>query len=233
MTDPRRPVMPDHADLELRVEPVIRCSRCGDRLPFGRIGRCDDCTGRGGNPIGCLVLAIVTVAATVFIAAAVLVGSSIARSEPGVKSPGASLAGSAQSGTEVRASAVGYDRYPDQVIIGAPPTYTVLGAMVEAQRLRGVATWFRTPGLTGAAGPVLRDALGDWRGEHVTVCASRCVTVALIDWCACGERGGEPTLIDLSDGAFARLADPSRGVIDVTIEVGRPRMTLPPTDSIP
>lgn len=52
------------------VHPVIRCSRCGDRLPFGRIGRCDDCRYRGGNPIGCVVVAIAFVA-VVLVAVAV------------------------------------------------------------------------------------------------------------------------------------------------------------------
>lgn len=231
MTEPRRPVMPDRANLEIRVEPVIRCSRCGDPLAFGRIGRCDDCTGRRGDPIGCLLLAILAILA---ITLAVLVGSSIATSQ-GASDVAPALPGTPRSITPSLSgiaswsvSEVGSDApYPadqqDSAGGGVPPT--VLGAMVE-----GKATWFRTSGLTGAAGPVLRDALGDWRGEHVTVCASRCVTVVLTDVCACGERGDEPTLIDLSDGAFARLGPLSAGVIDVTIEVGGSRPTLPATD---
>jgi hypothetical protein len=85
--------------------------------------------------------------------------------------------------------------------------------------LSGLATWYPAGGPVAAAGPALRAALGDgWRGEPVRVCSGdRCVTVQLIDWCACGDRHGEPTLLDLGVDAFTRLADPSVGVIDVTI----------------
>jgi len=111
-----------------------------------------------------------------------------------------------------------------------------LGAMVEGEigtvLLGGWATWFDDgPGLYAAAGPVLRDVLGeDWRGQRVTVCADACVRVVLSDWCACGERHGDPTLLDLSPAAFRRLAPLSAGVVRVSIEYGGPRMTPPPTD---
>ena len=68
-----------------------------------------------------------------------------------------------------------------------------------------------------AAGPALR--IGDWRGRRVRVCSGgRCITVTLVDWCACGRRHGEPTVIDLHPGAFSALAPLSRGVIWVTVE---------------
>jgi hypothetical protein len=96
----------------------------------------------------------------------------------------------------------------------------------------GVATWYDDgPGLYGAAGPVLRDMLGGdpaFRGQRVTVCADECVTVTLTDWCACGDRGGISTVIDLSPDAFRRLAPLSAGVITVSIE---PAITLPSTDT--
>lgn len=109
---------------------------------------------------------------------------------------------------------------PQAVPAGAPPPGSV-GTVL----LGGKATWYDTPGHTAAAGPVLRDVLGDWRGRYVTVEAGdRSVTVKLTDWCACGERGGIPTLLDLSRSAFATLADPSAGVINVSIEIdGSPR----------
>lgn len=89
-------------------------------------------------------------------------------------------------------------------------------------RASGVASWFATGpnGLYGAAGPLLRR--GDWRGSRVIVCVTgtgRCVRVTLNDWCACGDRSGRPTIVDLSDEAFRRLAPLSRGVIPVTVEV--------------
>ena len=87
----------------------------------------------------------------------------------------------------------------------------------------GTATWYCLPGtsrctnthnggLYAAAGSELR--IGDWRGRRVRVChGDQCVTVTLIDWCACG---GE-RVIDLYSDAFRRLAPLSRGVIDVKV----------------
>lgn len=89
--------------------------------------------------------------------------------------------------------------------------------------LGGYATWYATPGLTAAAGPELRGALGDWRGQWVTVeSGRRSVTVQITDWCACGERHGIPTLLDLSDAAFQELAPLSAGVVRVSIEIDPP-----------
>ena len=82
--------------------------------------------------------------------------------------------------------------------------------------------------------PVLREALGGdpaFRGQRVTVCTSRCTTVVLSDWCACGSRHGKPTLLDLSPDAFDDLAPLSRGIVEVTIELGGVDATLPPTDT--
>lgn len=100
--------------------------------------------------------------------------------------------------------------------------------------LRGVATWYDAPTRRdAAAGPALRDALGsDWRGRWVTVSAAgRSTLVRLTDWCACGDRHGSPTVLDLDDAAFARLAPLGTGVLDVVVswESG-PAPTLPPTD---
>lgn len=83
----------------------------------------------------------------------------------------------------------------------------------------GVATWYDWRPGGAAAGPALRRALGpNWRGQRVRVCAGgRCVTVTLNDWCACGDRGGRPTVIDLDRRSFAALAPPSRGVINVEV----------------
>jgi hypothetical protein len=89
-------------------------------------------------------------------------------------------------------------------------------------RVRGYATWYATgpSGLFAAAGPTLRRALGPgWRGSRVLVCHSRaCVEVKLIDWCACGARHGVPTVLDLSDEAFAEIARLGSGVVRVVVE---------------
>jgi len=83
----------------------------------------------------------------------------------------------------------------------------------------GYATWYAASGMIAAAGPALRRELGKgWRGERVRVTAGgRSVWVTLADWCACGPRHGRPTLLDLSDDAFRRLAPLSRGVLRVTV----------------
>lgn len=79
----------------------------------------------------------------------------------------------------------------------------------------GTATWYRWRQGQAAAGPGLRAALGrGWRGKTVRVVSGgRSVVVTLTDWCACkGNR-----IIDLDVRSFARLADPSRGVISVRV----------------
>ena len=89
--------------------------------------------------------------------------------------------------------------------------------------MSGSATWYcvtgvsrchhaKSGGLYAAAGSELR--IGDWRGRRVQVCSGgECVTVQLIDWCACkGER-----VIDLYGDAFRRLAPLGTGVIKVKV----------------
>jgi hypothetical protein len=118
-------------------------------------------------------------------------------------------------------------------IFAPKPEPAVVEGEVGTALIGGKATWYDDgSGLYGAAGPVLREALGGdpaFRGQTVRVCADDCVLVRLTDWCACGDRGGVPTLIDLSPDAFARLAPLSAGVIDVTIELGG--VTLPETST--
>lgn len=104
---------------------------------------------------------------------------------------------------------------------GASPAPTVpVQSAGPAQSVSGYATWYSVgSGIYAAAGPALRNALGPgWRGRYVLVCSGpRCVRVKLIDWCACGERHGQPTVIDLSRDAFEVLARASRGVIAVAV----------------
>jgi hypothetical protein len=100
------------------------------------------------------------------------------------------------------------------------------GVSLTGAPLQGWATFFDAKAGTAAAGPLLRS--GDWRGRVVSVCTARdCVTVALTDACACGDRHGKPTLIDLARADFARLAPTSQGVVWVTIG----RAQLPATDA--
>jgi hypothetical protein len=117
--------------------------------------------------------------------------------------------------------------------IFAPKPEPAVEGDIGTALVGGKATWYDDgSGYYGAAGPVLREALGGdpaFRGQTVRVCADDCVLVRLTDWCACGDRGGVPTLIDLSPDAFARLAPLSAGVINVTIELGG--VVLPETST--
>lgn len=101
--------------------------------------------------------------------------------------------------------------------------------VLEAYSVSGTASWYCYPGRSictrgyswagyyAAAGPSLRAMLGkNWRGKYVRVCASRCVTVRLIDWCAC-PRG---RVIDLYGKAFRVLAPLSAGVVGVRVTRG-------------
>lgn len=84
-----------------------------------------------------------------------------------------------------------------------------------AHVVKGNATWYRWHVGEAAAGPALRAALGShWRGSRVRVCAGiRCVSVVLSDFCACNDH----RVVDLDVRSFARLADPSRGVLAVVV----------------
>jgi hypothetical protein len=95
--------------------------------------------------------------------------------------------------------------------------------------LHGTATWYDAPTIhDAAAGPSLRRALGSgWRGTTVTVCAGRCITTRLTDWCFCGSG----RVIDLDRRAFRRLAPLSQGVLSVTVSRVVPE--LPATDTVP
>lgn len=110
----------------------------------------------------------------------------------------------------------------------------LVSSVTAAPAAQGFATWYDDPnrdGLYAAAGPALR--VGDWRGDTVRVSAGgRSVTVRLVDFCACGDRHGTATVIDLSSAAFRRLAPLSQGLVRVTVErVGsKPAPALPQTD---
>lgn len=105
---------------------------------------------------------------------------------------------------------------------------------IDTALLSGNATWYDAPSeYDAAAGPALR--VGDWRGSWVRVVSGDAeVLVRLTDWCACGDRDGRDTLLDLDDEAFARLAPLSAGVIEVEVHLGlAPDIEPPQTDTAP
>lgn len=95
----------------------------------------------------------------------------------------------------------------------------------------GWATWYDD-------GPGLYGAVHSWKwGDDpypVEVCrldnAQMCVTVIVRDYCACGDRRGVPTVIDLSPAAFRKIASLHSGVVRVTVS-GPVEITLPATDT--
>lgn len=112
---------------------------------------------------------------------------------------------------------------------GASPSGSVGTALVS-----GWATFYEDPSQLidhyAAAGPLLRDALGHWRGKVIRVTSGQHSTIVrLADFCACGRRHGLPTLLDLSPEAFRDLAPLSAGIVRVEIEL----VELPATDALP
>lgn len=115
---------------------------------------------------------------------------------------------------------------PVPVAVAPTPEPTLsaeLGTAIEG----GIASWFNSygPGLYAA---VPSYTFGDAR-YNITVCrqddGSRCVVVVVLDHCACpGDR-----IVDLSRDAFARLEDPSRGLVAVTVMTGGVSPTPPQT----
>jgi len=73
------------------------------------------------------------------------------------------------------------------------------------------------PALLGAV-PWFRDGDAPFGVQVCVDDGARCVAVQVVSFCACGDRDGIPTVIDLSRAAFEQLAPASRGVVFVTIE---------------
>jgi hypothetical protein len=201
------------------VEPVVlRCRRCGEPLPFGRINTCDDCQGRGGNALAFVVLAFLALIVCLVVAFVAAPRSGSEGSPP-----------PAQSGaSHTHSRALAADLVPERQ--GAAPRY------------RGTATHYCLPGQRGTAyctrgyGPedmvaAIDTDLGFDKGDVVLVrslAGDEQVTVRIVDVCGCpGNR-----LIDLTSGAFRRLAPLGIGVLPVTVELAGSERTLPPTDAL-
>jgi rare lipoprotein A (peptidoglycan hydrolase) len=217
----------------LHVEPVVlRCRRCGEPLPFGRLNTCVDCYGRGGNAAGVVVLALVVLVLAIAIAFILAAAPRSAHDSPEAPTSGAP------------SGAVGV---PSRELIGAPHTHSrALAADLvperqgAAPRIRGTATWYCNDGQRGTSyctrgyGPddmvaAIDTDLGFDKGDVVLVrslAGDEQVTVTIVDVCGCpGSR-----LIDLTSGAFRRLAPLGLGVLPVTVELAGAERTLPPTD---
>ena len=134
---------------------------------------------------------------------------------------------------------------PDTAGVGSAPETVVplSGIELAAASVQGTATWYCGNGspCTAGYGPsdlvaAIDPSTGIGKGARLIVHhGNRHVTVQVVDVCACGGA----RVIDLTSGAFSRLAPLSRGVIDVSLEEvgrtvvvqGKPVVTLPPTDT--
>ena len=98
--------------------------------------------------------------------------------------------------------------------VGSAAVQPALTKTGLSESMTGISSWYAYVAGQAAAGPALRAALSPgWRGSRITVCAGACVPVVLTDACQCyGSR-----LIDLDRSDFARLGDPSLGLLNVEV----------------
>jgi len=126
---------------------------------------------------------------------------------------------------------------------GAPSPRPASTERPTARVSRGWATWCApTPTkCQGWGGDAKVGAVRSFRfGDDpyvVQVCAfedgrTACTHVRVVSHCACGDRHGIPTVIDLSPAAFRELAPQRLGVIRVEVS-GPIRIALPATDVAP
>lgn len=109
-----------------------------------------------------------------------------------------------------------------------PPSRIVPPPALSGSTASGKATYYCcTLGYRGQAVVALPGALGGHydpppAARYVTVCADRCVSLPVVDYCGCSWGTAGQKVADLSPEAWAAVTDRSRslGVVQVTIHLG-------------
>jgi hypothetical protein len=100
-------------------------------------------------------------------------------------------------------------------------------AVFNGDTVTGLATWYCcSAGWNGKAVVALPGALGGQydsppASRHVTVCADRCVSLPVVDYCGCFWGTSSQKVADLSPEAWDAVSDTGTGagVITVTIHL--------------
>jgi hypothetical protein len=98
----------------------------------------------------------------------------------------------------------------------------------DGETVTGAATWYCcSAGYRGQAVVALPGALGGGydappAARSVTVCADRCASLPVVDYCGCYWGTSSQKVADLSPEAWAAVTDrsPTAGIVTVTIDLG-------------
>jgi hypothetical protein len=114
---------------------------------------------------------------------------------------------------------VAVEATPDPTVEATPDP-----AAAPATDVTGIASNY--PGTAGWIGQATVALPGDLGGRHtgevsgqVTVCADRCATLPIVDWCQCYWGTADQRVIDLSHAAWALVTDAplERGLLEVRL----------------